>query len=82
VRSREDAERDENVIADAEDALEAMAPAAAYRERDRYGRELWRSPRRTGGGLRWVIDPRVKAPDLPEVIWVGFGAPPSRVWAP
>ena len=82
VQTREAAEHDDGVLNDAEDGLTCLMPAAGYRARDRYGRELWRSPKRTGGGLRWVIDPRVQPPNLPEVIWVGFGAPPTRVWAP
>jgi len=69
----------------AESELEAMIETAGFRQRDRYGRELWRSPKRTGGALRWVLDPRPGAHSSdkrPRVIWVGFGAPPSRVWAP
>jgi hypothetical protein len=68
----------------AEAELEAMMPQAGFRERDRYGRELWRSPRRTGAGLRWVVDPRPtqRREKRPRVIWVGYGAPPISVWAP
>lgn len=68
----------------AEAELEALMPNAGYRQRDRYGRQLWRSPRRTGGALRWVVDPRPHHPvdRRPRVIWVGCCAPPGRVWAP
>jgi hypothetical protein len=69
----------------AESELAAMIPAASFRQRDRYGRQLWRSPRRTGGALRWIVDPRPGAHSSdkrPRVIWVGCGAPPFRVWAP
>lgn len=82
VRSRDEAERDEDVLDRALDALEAAQAAAGYRDSDRYGRELWRSPKRTGGGLRWIIDPRVSHGERPQVIWVGMGAPPARCWAP
>lgn len=70
------------IITRATEELTRLAGAASYRERDRYGRELWKSPKRTGGGLRWVIDPRVPAGQLPDVIWVGRGAPAGNVWAP
>ena len=80
--SREATEHDDRVLSQARGELERLMSGAGYRERDRYGREMWRSPKRTGGGLRWVIDPRVQPPNLPDVIWVGFGAPPARVWAP
>jgi len=54
---------------------------ASYRRTDRQGRELWRSPKRTGGGLRWVVDPRPHAGGpLPRVAWVGFGAPPAALF--
>lgn len=54
----------------------------SYRSRDRYGRELWRSTRRVGEGYRWVVDTRVIGNNLPELIWVGQGPPPLRVFAP
>lgn len=73
----------DEAMVDAEAELVAMMPYAMFRASDRYGRQLWRSPRRTGGGLRWVVDPRPKLPDKrPRVLWVGWSAPPSRVWAP
>lgn len=71
-------------IADATNQLEDKMAAATFKERDRYGRELWRSPKRHGG-MRWVIDPRrdhtAPVDQLPKVIWVGNGAPPFQVWA-
>lgn len=74
----------------AEDELLQMCNEADFRSRDTAGRELWRSPRRTGSGLRWVVDRRqpqltlggaIKDP-RPRVIWVGYGRPPERVWTP
>lgn len=82
TRSRDEADQREDLLDRAEEDLTRLQTGAGFRESDRYGRELWRSPKRTGGGLRWVIDPRMKAPDLPQVIWVGFGAPPNGTWAP
>jgi hypothetical protein len=67
----------------AEAELEKMIPHAGFRARDRYGRQMYRSPKRTGGALRWVVDPRPRLPDQrPRVIWVGRGVPPAGVWAP
>lgn len=63
-----------------EGGLEEVCKIASYRARDRYGRELWRTPKRTGGGLRIVIDPR-EGPTA-AIIWCGYGAPPARVFAP
>lgn len=62
--------------------LADLAPLAALRATDAHGRELYRSPRsrERGNALRWVVDPRVPAGDLPRVIWVGFRAPPRPVW--
>jgi hypothetical protein len=65
----------------AEAALDRLMQDATFRDRDSEGRELYRS-RRQDGGLRWVVDPRVRPPDMrARVIWVGNGAPPARVWA-
>jgi hypothetical protein len=62
--------------------LGSLLVRARFVERDRHGRELWRSPR-ADGRLRWVIDPRkVHQQDLPQVIWVGQSRPPARLWAP
>jgi hypothetical protein len=73
----------------AEDALLQMCGEAEFRSRDTEGRELWKSPRRTGSGLRWVVDRRqpqltrgaIKDP-RPRVIWVGYGRPPEHLWTP
>ena len=35
----------------AERELKELMSRATFRKRDRYGRELWRSPRRTDSGL-------------------------------
>lgn len=67
----------------AEAELLDMCSAATFRARDRLGRELWRSPRRSGRGLRWVIDPRAHpGGPLPAVVWVGYAAPPVRYFDP
>jgi len=65
---------------DARAALERLTVTATYRERDRRGRTLWRSPP-SAYGLRWVVAPATSG-DLPDVIWVGAGRPPERAWAP
>lgn len=62
----------------AEDLLCELMPTATYRETDRAGRELWRSPK-SAHGLRWVLD--VDA-DPPRVVWVGQAAPPEQHWDP
>jgi hypothetical protein len=67
----------------AESELIRISEDASYRRTDRHGRELWRSPSRTGGGLRWVIDPRPHpGGPLPRVAWVGFGKPPDHFFEP
>lgn len=74
----------------AEDRLYELMPSATHRETDRQGRELWRSPRSQGGGLRWVLDTgwtvsgaaAAGAVPPPHVIWVGHGAPPEEHWDP
>jgi hypothetical protein len=55
--------------------LQELAQHATYRD-GVDGLERWRSPKRSGGGLRWLIDTRVARGDLPRVVWVGYGAPP------
>lgn len=66
----------------AELELTELMGAAKYKKRDRYGREMWRSPRRTGRALRWIVDPRVPNSMLPELVWVGQGTPPIQLWSP
>jgi hypothetical protein len=62
--------------------LRTLLQRVHFVERDRHGRELWRSPR-GDGGLRWVVDPRrTYAGNEPLVIWVGQSRPPARLWAP
>lgn len=66
----------------AELELEQLSAAATYRSADTMGRELWRSPKRRGAGLRWVVDPRRYAGSpLPRVAWVGHGRPPTTLFA-
>jgi hypothetical protein len=60
--------------------LEPFTYAARYIGRDRYGREQWRCGRPSR--MRLVVDPRVARPNLARLIWVGYGVPPGRVWAP
>jgi hypothetical protein len=64
----------------AEAELLELSAHASYRER--HGAiEVWRSPKRTGGGLRWVIDTRPHpGGPLARVVWVGYSAPPSRYY--
>lgn len=81
VRSVGEAEHNAALLARARSEIEKIASAATFRARDRYGRELWRSSKRTGA-WRMVIDARQPAGRLPDVIWIGQGAPPARVWAP
>jgi hypothetical protein len=70
----------DNRLDDAEDALEEMMPRTHYVNRDRYGREYWRSPSKRDNGLRWIIDPR--GGGTPKLVWVGQSAIPARVFAP
>jgi len=68
----------------AEAELLRLMPDAAFRARDTYGRELWRSPKNTGGGLRWVVDPRPHPHPTdrrPRVLWVGQARPHAGVWS-
>ena len=67
----------------AEDRLYELMPTATYRETDRQGRELWRSPK-SAHGLRWVLDDARPGPggQSPRVVWVGQGAPPAEHWDP
>lgn len=67
---------DDAHFARAEDELLAMSAAATFKERRQHF-EAWRSPKRTGGGLHWLIDTRPHpGGTLPRVIWVGLGAVP------
>lgn len=60
--------------------LSALAETATFRGRDRHGRELWRSSKRLGRGLRWVLGPPQPPDTRPRVLWVGHGVPPESVW--
>ena len=64
----------------AEDELLEMSAHANFRRREKHLEE-WRSPRRTGGGLRWLVDTRRPATfvggiPLARVVWVGYHAAP------
>jgi len=76
--SATDANRDHAIT-----ALTELMPGATFRETDSQFREMWRSPKRTGGGLRWLVDTRTHAGRLEaRVIWVGQGRPPAEMWSP
>lgn len=70
----------------AEEDLLEMCEHATFRARDSEGREHWKSPRRTGSNLRWIVDTRPlpgrPGGGLPRVIWVGFSGLPERFWTP
>jgi hypothetical protein len=73
---------------DAREELLRIVPTATYRERDRAGRELWRSPP-SAYGLRWVVQAELALPTrrekvalVPAVVWVGLSRPPERIWTP
>lgn len=75
----------EEVIATYDEDLQGIASRAHFVEVDRYGRELWRAPKRDYAA-RLVVDPRKDRTGpldaLPKLIWVGQGRPPDRVFAP
>lgn len=82
-----DSRRDRSRAADtspeyASRRLQDLVATATYRETDTSGREIWRSPP-SAYGLRWVVS-KARRPEgpLPQVIWVGQGKPPERVWGP
>lgn len=70
------------VIERAARELTELMGATKFKARDRHGREIWRSQRSVGRALRWIVDPRVPPPCLPELIWVGRGTPPLQLWSP
>lgn len=67
------------------EALEPRMLRARFKEVDRYGRELWRSPN-ADSNMRWVVDARREydgpAIQQARLIWIGQSKPPTNLFAP
>lgn len=61
--------------------LTDLAPSAHYADSDSQGRQIWRTGRPLR--LRWLVSFASRSEgEAPQVIWVGQGRPPEKMWAP